>query len=120
MSYVPFSRAVLLGVLALGLAACCSQPPQGHRPPPPASFGPGGPPPPHAGGYAGPRPPEPGFHEAIAACAEELDLPAPSAGGARARPELTPEQRDLLEVCLEEQGYLPPPPPEPGDREDPV
>lgn len=120
MPYVPYIRAALPGVLALGLAACCSQPPQGYRPPPPGPFGPGGPPP-HDWGRAGPHGPgsDPGFHEAIATCAEELDLPMPSAEGARARPGLTPEQHDLLEVCLEDQGY-PPPMPAPGDREDPV
>lgn len=64
--------------------------------------------------------PPPDLDEAIAACADELDLPPPASGDRDAPPPaLSDDQRALLDACLEDQG-LPPPPGEPDDREDPV
>jgi len=112
------SRAALLGLLAFGLAACCS-PPHLHRPPPPAPFGHDGPPHPHADGYGMPPMPDPELRDAIARCADELDLPLPAADASHEPPLLDPEQHDLLDACLEDQGY-PPLPPAKSHGDDPV
>ena len=113
------SRAALLSLLAFGLAACCS-PPHLYRPPPPVPFGHDGPPHhPHADGYSVPPMPDPELRDAIARCADELDLPFPAADASHEPPQLDPEQRDLLAACLEDQGY-PPPPPAKGHWDDPV
>ena len=119
MSYAPFFRGLAIAGLIVGLAGCCTPFPQGHRPPPPSAFGPGGPPPPPPDYGDMPFPP-PDLDEAIAACADELDLPPPASGDRDAPPPaLSDDQRALLDACLEDQGY-PPPPGEPDDIEDPV
>jgi hypothetical protein len=119
LSYVPLFRGLVLAGLTIGLAACCTPFPQAHRPPPPPRFGPGGPPPPPRDHGDMPFP-SPDIDEAIAACADELALPPPSSGDRDAPPPaLSDDQRALLDACLEDRGY-PPPPGEPHDIEDPV
>lgn len=118
MSYVPLFRGLVLAGLTIGLAACCTPFPQAHRPPPPPRFGPGGPPPPPRDHGDMPFP-SPDLEEAIAVCVDELDLPPPSRDDRHAPPSLNDDQRALLDACLEDQGY-PPPPGVPEDIEDPV
>lgn len=119
MSCLPFLRRLALAGLTLGLAACCTTSPHAHRPPLPLAFGPGGPPPPPPDYGHMPFPPT-DIDEAVAACADELDLPPPPFGDRDAPPPaLSDDQRALLDACLEDQGY-PPPPGEPDDSEAPV
>ena len=119
MSYVSFFRGLAIAVLTIGLAACCTPFPQGHRLLPPPAFGPGGPPPPPRDYVDMPFPPL-DIDDAIAACADELDLPPPPSGDRdMPPPALSDDQRAVLDACLEDQGYFPPPG-EPDDIEDPA
>lgn len=104
-------------VVVAGLAACCTRPLGAHRPPP--HFGPDAPPP-HARGHDRRLPPPPGVDEAIAACADELDLPAPASDVDDERAELSDEQHALLGACLEEAGFPPPPAGPANGWEEPV